>query len=186
MKKIFLIALCLATLSLASNAQTPKFGHINATELVQLMEDFDTARIQLNKYQNELVEEMEAMQTEYNNKLNTYQQKQATWTDAIKQQKEAELSEIVGRLQQFEQTASNDLNNMQNTLMAPIYEKATAAIEKVAKANGLIYVFDLSAGSLIYFDAAQSKDLLPDAKKELGIPAEKVSPTQIPATTSAE
>ena len=39
-------------------------------------------------------------------------------------------------------------------------------------------VFDLSAGSLIYYDDAVSLDLLPLAKKELGIPAEKVAPTQ--------
>jgi len=68
-------------------------------------------------------------------------------------------------------------------LMAPVIEKAQNAITKVAKANNLVYVFDLSAGSLIYFDDAVSLDLLPLAKKELGIPAEKVAPTQFqPAT----
>ena len=49
---------------------------------------------------------------------------------------------------------------------------------KIAKENGLTYVFNLAAGSLIYFDEAGSLNLLPLAKKELGIPAEKVAPTQ--------
>ncbi|MFC2096669.1 OmpH family outer membrane protein [Bacteroidota bacterium] len=47
-------------------------------------------------------------------------------------------------------------------------DKAQAAIEKVAKANGFTYVFDLGAGGLLYF-SDQSIDILPLVKKELGI-----------------
>ncbi len=68
---------------------------------------------------------------------------------------------------------------MQQVLMSPVIEKAQNAITKVAKENGLTYVFDLSAGSLIYYDDKGSVDLLPLVKKELGIPAEKVAPTQL-------
>ena len=67
---------------------------------------------------------------------------------------------------------------MQQTLMSPVIEKAQNAITKIAKANNLVYVIDLSAGSVIYHDDSVSLDLLPLAKKELGIPAEKVAPTQ--------
>ena len=120
-----------------------------------------------------------AMQTEYNQKLNTYQQKSSTWTAAIRESKEAELSEIVQRLNQFQQTAQEDLANMQQTLMMPIYQKAQEAINKIGKDNNLIYIFDTSAGSIIYLDEEQSMNLLPQAKAALGIPAEKVAPSQL-------
>ena len=176
MKRIILILFVAAAASFGANAQ--KFGHINTSELVGLMAETDSARVQLEAYQNELIEEMDAMQTEYNQKLNTYQQKSSTWTAAIRESKEAELSEIVQRLNQFQQTAQEDLANMQQTLMMPIYQKAQEAINKIGKDNNLIYIFDTSAGALIYIADTQSINLLPQAKAALGIPAEKVAPSQ--------
>jgi len=52
--------------------------------------------------------------------------------------------------------------------MKPIVDKANAAISKVAKANGFVYVFDVSTGAVAYF-SDQSIDVLPLVKKELGI-----------------
>ena len=176
MKKLILILFVAAAATIVANAQ--KFGHINTSELVSLMAETDSARVQLEAYQNELIEEMDAMQTEYNQKLNTYQQKSSTWTAAIRESKEAELSEIVQRLNQFQQTAQEDLANMQQTLMMPIYQKAQEAINKIGKDNNLIFIFDTSAGALIYIDDTQSTNLLPQAKAALGIPAEKVAPSQ--------
>jgi len=177
MKKFILILFFAALATMGANAQ--KFGHINTSELVSLMAETDSARVQLEAYQNELIEEMDAMQTEYNTKLNTYQQKSATWTAAIRESKENELREIAQRLEQFQQTAQNDLGNMQQTLMMPIYQKAQEAIDKLGKENNLMYIFDTSAGAIIYMDDTQSMNLLPKAKEALGIPAEKVAPSQL-------
>ena len=58
---------------------------------------------------------------------------------------------------------------MQNQLMAPIVDNVQKTVEKLAKEGGYIYVFDVS--SLLYFDSNQSKDLTPDARKALNIPA---------------
>ncbi len=178
MKK-FSIVLLAAFFTFTMSAQSVKFGHINTSELVGLMSDTDSARVQLQAYQKELVDEMETMQTEYNNKLNTYQQKQATWTAAIKESKEAEIIEMQQRLQQFQQSAQQDLAQLEQKLYAPIFEKAKNAISKIAKDKGLTFVFELSTNPVVYFNEAQSVDLLPLAKAALGVPAEKVAPTQI-------
>ena len=58
------------------------------------------------------------------------------------------------------------MQQKQQELFAPISEKAKAAIEKVAAAQGFDYVIDASPGlSLI---VAKGKDLLPAVKQELG------------------
>ncbi len=184
MKKITIILFILGV-TFSANAQNYKFGHINTGELVGLMSETDSARVKLDAYRTELVGEMDAMQTEYNTKVNTYQQKESTWTPAIKQTKEAEIQEIYQRLGQFQQSAQQDLSNMEQSLMAPIYQKARDAINKVAVNNQLTYVYDLSSGALIYINNDQSIDILPLAKKELGIPAEKVAPTQMASDNNA-
>ena len=100
---------------------------------------------------------------------------------AILEAKEKELAEMQQRLQQFSQNASMEYSNMQQQLLEPVMQKAREAVEKIGKANGFTYVFDLSAGSIIYFDAVNSTDILPMAKSELGIPADKTVPTNMAA-----
>jgi len=179
MKKIVLLAFCVLSFGALSQAQNLKFGHINANELVNLMSERDSAVLKLQAYQNDLEETLEGMGTEYNNKLNEYQRKRNEWAPVVVETKERELTELGQRIQQFQQNAQQEMQQMQQVLMSPVIEKAQNAITKVAKENGLTYVFDLSAGSLIYYDDKGSVDLLPLVKKELGIPAEKVAPTQL-------
>ena len=177
MKKLALIVF--ATLfAFTLSAQNAKFGYINTSELVSLTADYDSAMVKLQAYQKDLEEELVSMRTEFQNKYNTYQQKQATWTAAIRESKESELQELDQRIQQFQQTAAGDLQQLQATLFAPIFEKAKNAIAKIAKDKGLPFVFETSTNPLAYFNENQGIDLLPLAKAAMGVPAEKVAPTQ--------
>lgn len=88
------------------------------------------------------------------------------------------------RLQMFQQNAQQEMGQLQQTLYAPVFEKANKALEKVATDGGFTYVLDLSAGAII-FKGAASVDLLPQVKSELGIPASKTTPTQLPSQQSA-
>lgn len=161
-------------------AQNLKFGHINSQELIALMPERDSALVKLQEYVNEMEETISGMQQEYQTKYNTYQQKQATWTAAVLESKQRELIEIQQRLEQFNQSAQQEYSQMQQVLLSPVFQKATAAIAKVAKDNGFTFVFDLSANSLAYYNEEVSVNILPMAKAELGIPAEKVAPSQLP------
>ena len=186
MKKIVLLAFCVLSFSAFSQAQNVKLGHINSNELISLMSERDSALVKLMAYENDLQETLEGMGTEYNNKLNEYQRKRNEWAPVVVETKERELTELGQRIQQFQQNAQQEMAQMQQTLMTPVIEKAQNAITKVSKAQNLTYVFDLSVGALIYFDDAVSINLLPLVKKELGIPAEKVAPSQLQNTQSAQ
>lgn len=168
--KIF--ALALVFISTQSFAQTNKFGHINFQELVALMPERDSANVKLEKYATELDETLKGMQNEFNTKYQTYNQKSATWTAAILESKTKELEDMQQRLRLFQENAQADYQNQQQTLYAPIIKKAGDALTKIGKEGGFIYIFDLSGNSLLYHSDA-SVDILPLARKELGIPADK-------------
>ena len=165
MKKILLIA-AMAFATVTGFAQS-KFAHVNFNELVMLMPEADQAREAIAASQKEAQETFQSMYEEYQTKAQQYQQKASTWTPAIKESKEKELGDIQQRLQEFDQTIQQELQAQQNQLMAPIYQKAQEALNKLAKAGGYIYVFDQS--SMLYFDPAQSTDLTPAARKALGV-----------------
>ena len=169
MKKILLIA-ATALAAVTAFAQ-PKFAHVNSTELVQLCPEMDKARETMTAASNEAQETFNDMQAEFNTKYQTYQSKASTWTQAVRESKEKELTEIQQRLQEFSQTVQMELQQQQETLMQPIYEKVNQVVQDLAKKGGYIYVFDVQ--SLVYVDATQSFDLTPDARKVLNIPADR-------------
>ena len=166
MKKIFAIA-AVALLTLTASAQ--KIGRVNFSELVQLCPEADAARAAIQASQNEAEETYATMVEEYQTKASQYQQKSASWTAAIRESKEKELYDIQTRIQEFQQSISQELQLQQNQLMAPIYQKAQEAVQKLAKSNSLVMVLDVS--SALYFDENATVDITPAARIEMGIPA---------------
>ena len=171
MKKIIVVIAAAALAAVAANAQSYKFAHVNFQELVQLMPEMDSARVQLDAASKEAQETLQAMAQEFDNKYSQYEQKSAEWSAAIRQSKERELSEIQSRIQDFQQSIQQELNQLQNQLMAPIYQKAQEAVTAIAKAAGYIYVFDNS--QVLYVDTAQSTDITPSARESLNIPEDR-------------
>lgn len=166
-------------------AQTQKFGHISLQELINVMPERDSAIVKLEKYGNELQETLTAWQNEYQTKLNTYQQKSATWSAAILEAKQKELVDLQNRYEQYQQTANSDFQQQQQQLFAPVYQKANQVLAKIGKANGMVYIFDTTSGNISYIDPLLSTDVLPLAKAEMKIPADK-KPMQLkPAAEAA-
>ncbi len=164
MKKIFVVAV-MALMTLSASAQ--KIGRVSFSELVQLMPEADEARATLKIVSQNADEALQDIYQEYQNKMNQYQQKQASWTPAIKEAKERELMDMQNRLQENQQAFQAEIQQKQNELMEPIYKKAQDMVQKLAKEAGLTAVFDSS--SALYFDEAAVIDLTPAARKALKI-----------------
>ncbi|MBQ0078057.1 MAG: OmpH family outer membrane protein [Bacteroidales bacterium] len=165
MKKIILVA-AVSLLSVSAFAQ--KFAHVNSAELVQLCPEMDEARTALAAASQEAQETYQEMVEEFQSKYQVYQQKASTWTQTVRETKENELTQIQQRIQEFDQSVQQELQQQQAALLEPIQKKVTETINKLAKEGGYIYVFDVNA--LMYFDDAQSTDITPAARKALGIP----------------
>lgn len=175
--KLLAVAVVMLCLSTQSFAQNFKFGHINMSELIALMPERDSAAVKLEKYGKDLEETLQGIDSEFRKKYEEYNQKQKDWLPAILEAKEKELAEIQQRLRQFESTAQTQFETTRQQLFSPIILKANEAVDKVGKANGFTYVFDVSTGALIYINENVSENILPLVKQELGIPADKQLPT---------
>jgi len=150
-------------------AQSLKFGHINRTELIQAMPDFDSARVKLEKLNTEIQNTLELLQVELNNKYETYLKESKNLTDLVRQTKEQELQDAQKRLTDFQTNAQNQIQEMQVKLFTPVTEKADKAIKDVGKENGYIYIFDLSQNQIIYFDETKSTNVMQLVKNKLGL-----------------
>jgi len=170
MKRILLITTVFVIFSLPClkvEAQTLKFGHINTDELIRAMPEYDSAMAKLTRIQKELINELELMQVELNNKYETYNKESKNYTELVRQTKEQELADMSKRIQDFQLQAQNQLQEEQTNLTRPIFDKVDKAIKDVGKEGGFIYVFDVA--QLRYFDESRSVNVLPQVKAKLGI-----------------
>tara|TARA_B100000949_G_scaffold223392_1_gene225814 strand:+ start:437 stop:946 length:510 start_codon:yes stop_codon:yes gene_type:complete len=143
-----------------------KVAHINVQQLLSEMPEMKAAQAELKKLQETYQADIQGSMTELQNKYTQYENEATSKTREENEQRAIELQGFQKNIEDAQQKAMQDMQKKQQELFAPISDKAKAAIEKVAAAEGYDYVIDASPGlSLI---VAKGKDLLPAVKQELG------------------
>ena len=176
--KRFLILTVALVASLSAFSQ--KIAHLDRAALVKSMPESVDAEAKLVVLQNDYKSAYDNLQGEYDALVQEYQTYAETWAKPILEIKVKAIQQKEQSLAEFEQTASNDLQNQQNVLYMPIIEKADKAIADVAKENGITYVIDSGLGVLLY---TGGEDLLDKVKTKLAIPLTPATPVK-PAPTN--
>jgi outer membrane protein len=97
---------------------------------------------ELKTHYSELQNQMKLKYDEFQAKLKSYQALPATTPDAIKADKEHELSTLKQSLEKFKEDAQKSYAKKQNDLLDPIYKRIGNAIEQVAKENGYTFIIN--------------------------------------------
>lgn len=164
LKNLFIAALFMVAPSL-TYAQS-KVAHIDTQKLISEMPEVIAAQKQLEQLEKTYTSEIENTYKEFQTKAQSYSADAANQTDVTNQARQKELETMQVNINQYRETAAQDLQKKQVEMMRPLYDKARAAIEKVASAQGFDYVLDASAGGSVIL--AKGKDLMADVKKDLG------------------
>lgn len=171
MKSVFKI--CVLGILLFSagfaNAQTPKFGHIDLQALYQIMPERAVGEKQFLAYQKELEDALGMMQKEAQTKYVEFLAKRDSLSETVRKMKEDDLNLMNERIQNYQQSAQQQMQTKQAEIFKPMLEKADKAVKDVGAEKGLVYVFDMSARVILY-NSKESLDILPLVKVKLAIP----------------
>lgn len=181
MKKVITLTLAVVFVMSTTSLFAQKFGRINKQELVIAMPEFTEFQKNMDTYGKELQDQIETLQVELNNKAQEYQKNIATMSEAVKNLKEKELSDMSARRDEYSQVAQQDYQKKYGELLDPIVTKANEAIAKVAKASAYTFVFDSAVNPLAYADEAVVVDILPAVKQSLGIKDQPAPAAAAPA-----
>ncbi|MEZ5367491.1 MAG: OmpH family outer membrane protein [Bryobacterales bacterium] len=174
MKKISTIVVVMFTFFASAYAEKiNKFGYLSSMELIGLMPESLKADSALQKYAAELDALGQQMYVEYQKKATDAQAKidKGQMTEDQKEIVAKELADLEKRITDFQQSANDKIDQKREKLYAPILQKANDGIKAVAKANGYTYIFDSSAGSILY--AEETDDIMPLVKSYLKLPDPK-------------
>lgn len=165
-KKLILAAL----VALPFSAFGQKFGVVNLETVFQAMPESATAQTQLTeaskKYEDEfakLREEVDKLFAEYQNL-----QKDPSTPDAIKERRLNEIQERDQKVQQFRNTASQDLARLQEQLMAPIQQKINEAVKAVGQEGSYTFILP-NEQAILYYIGTDVTDVTPAVKAKLGL-----------------
>lgn len=171
MKKIiiasaFALGICFFG-ALATHAQDTKIGYISSMELLNAMPEFKTAQSDLEAYATKLQQDLEAKDRQLRQDAEAFMQSRDKIApiEADKKMKELQLRDET--LQKENQNARLEISKKEETLIAPIRQKALDNIKLVAQENGYTYIMDSGVGVALF--SLPSDNILSLVKKKMGI-----------------
>lgn len=156
-KMIFGILLVFVAFSFNATSQdkTLKVGFVNVETILTEMPAAKKADQELQSlgksYQDTLVQ----MQTDFQTKLETYQKQQSMMAPEKKQEEEASLQAMQQQILMYREEKfgqQGQLAVLREQYLQPIRDDVKAAVETVAKEEGLNMVFDATGASVWYFE----------------------------------
>ncbi|WP_297097037.1 OmpH family outer membrane protein [uncultured Draconibacterium sp.] len=152
------VMLCIATVT---NAQKPlKIGHVNIQELVQKHPSMDSLQTIIDRESKDMQEIYEEMIAEHEAAIEKFEAESDTYSDFVKQTKQNDILEQSQKIQNYSQSAQQQLQNRNMELIQPIYKQINQEISNIAGAQNFTYVLDVSAGNVAYI-SPESEDLTP-------------------------
>ena len=181
MRTLAIALLMVVTMSAqAQTAHNQKIGFADPAYIFSQMPQYKQIENEMKTHGDQLQAQARAKYTEYETKLKAYQQGAATMLDAVRRDKETELTQLQENIQKFQQDAQASLQKKESDLMGPINAKIGNAIEEVAKENGYTFILNPqiqgSIDILLYGD--DKYDISALVLKKLGITPAPATPTK--------
>ena len=156
--------------TLCLGAQAQKFGYVNTNEIFNVMPDKVTAENTLKQVSDKYEAEFKNLQDAFQKKMTEYEaaDQDPSTPQAIKDRHNQELQDDYMKIQNFQQTAAQDMQKQQDMLIAPITQKLQNAIQAVGAEGGYTFIFDQAAGAILY-TGTNAEDVSAKVKTKLGI-----------------
>lgn len=167
MLKKIVLAVALA-LPMIASAQTVKIGIVDTNAVIASLPETTAAQSELEQRQKGYEEEYKKLGEEMNRRLDEFKKLDDKTLPAIRENKARDLQDYQQKIEEFERSASTDLQKLQNDLMAPILQKVRQAIESVGKEGNYTLITDRNPQVILYF-AAPAVDITNDVKAKLGV-----------------
>ena len=165
-KKLFLAAaLILPTLA---SAQTLKIGLVDVDEIVSKLPDTAEAQTKLADTSKKYEDEYAKLNDEMKRRYDEIEAMADDELPAIRERKIKDFQEYQMKIQQFEQSATQELGRYQQELMAPIYQKVNNAIQSVGQEGGFSLIEAKITQMVLYYDSPVL-DITNEVKAKLGI-----------------
>jgi len=167
-KTLSLVAL-LTFMGMTASAQ--KFAYVDSEYILSQMPAYKSAQTQLNELSVDWQKEIDAKFDEIDRLYKKYQAEKVILTKDQQTKRENEIIELeraAKKLQNEKFGYEGELFQKRSELIKPIQDKLYEAINKIAKNNGLDFIFDKS-GDMLMLVSNPKYDRSDEVLEELGV-----------------
>lgn len=143
-----------------------KFGVVNTQELMTSMPEMAEVQAKIEAASKTYETEFANLQEEFNKKYEEFQKLDDSTPQTIRERRFQEIQESGQKIEQFRETAQQDLQRQQQTLMQPIQERVITAIKAVGDEGSFTMLFE---NMVPIYTGADVVDATPLVKAKLGI-----------------
>ena len=155
----------------AINSNAQKFAYVDSEYILSQIPKYKSAQLQLNELSAQWQQEVEKKFSEIETLRKSFQVEKVLLTKDMQLSREKEIADKEDEAMKFQQEkfgAEGELFQKKSELIRPIQDKLYDAINKVAKNNGLDFIFDKS-GELLMLVSNSKYDRSDEVLEELGV-----------------
>lgn len=155
----------------AINSNAQKFAYVDSEYILSQIPKYKSAQLQLNELSAQWQQEVEKKFSEIETLRKSFQVEKVLLTKDMQLSREKEIANKENEAKKFQQKkfgAEGELFQKKSELIRPIQDKLYDAINKVAKNNGLDFIFDKS-GELLMLVSNSKYDRSDEVLEELGV-----------------
>ena len=188
-RKLKMLAV-LFLVSMAAWGQEFKIGYTNIDAIVFSMPEMTQINSDLEVYQKQLANQVNAKRSEIQTKIQDYQQLGQGTAEIVVKEKEKEINDLQTGLQTFVQQAEQASQRKQAELLNPVYTKVQEAIEAVRQEKGYAMILNAQVGSggAVVLAGREEDNITEAVFNKLGVPVPKPaeSTTDTPSANSGD
>ena len=160
MKKILLALFALVSMSAAAQTeQALKFGFLSYEAALKAMPEYAIAQANINELKIKYAAEQKRVEDDFNKKYEEFLDGQKDFPPTILQKRQSELQEQLTKNIAFKKESQRLLANAERETMAPLKERLSGVLAKVATENGLAFVLNTDQDAAPYINPAFGIDL---------------------------
>ena len=149
MKNLIILLFAILT-SFQINAQS-KVGTIDIEYILSVMPQLEQVNNDIKAYSEELENQSQVKITNYKALVKVYQEKEASYDEALKKERQDEIIALEQDIQKFQKNASSLVQIRQNELANPLYQSIGEALNIVAEEGKFTQVFTIN-NTIAYLD----------------------------------
>jgi outer membrane protein len=149
----------------AALVSAQKIGYVSVEEVIGSMPKAEEAGKQLDAYRTALLQQYTEYRQELRSKDSLYVADSLKFTKEVKEVKMEQLESLAKKVQEFEGSFEQKIQEKQQSLLVPLRNEALEAVKAVAKEAGYAYILDNN--SVIV--GPPGDNVLPLVKKKMGI-----------------
>ena len=161
MKKILLLFFSLLSLTVSAQeaeatAPALRIGYLSYETALKAMPEYAVTQDSIQKLHKAYEQEVKRTEDEFNQKYESFLEGQREFPRTILLKRQNELQELMQRNVDYRVQARREIQDAEQSLMAPLHERLSLALSVIARQRGLALVVNTDSKACPFIDPALS------------------------------